>query len=165
MMRKYNDFFIHPAPHFSSEFEKIKTVIKNRKPVLFLDYDGTLTPIVKRPEDAIISEEMQDVLRKCAEKFKVAAVSGRDMDDLKSKVGVDNLIYAGSHGFRISGPDGLYREHEKTNEIVPQLDKIEEKLHEIFEGIKGVQIDRKRYAIGIHYRNANEENIPEIIKK
>ncbi len=159
------DFFVHPAPPFLPEFEKIKTALKDRTPVLFLDYDGTLTPIVKRPEDALISEEMKKALQKCAAKFKVAAVSGRDMDDLKSKVGVGNLIYGGSHGFRISGPDGLYREHEKTGEIIPKLDKIEEKLHHIFEGIEGVQIDRKRYAIGIHYRNANEENIPEITGK
>jgi trehalose-phosphatase len=96
----------------------------------------------------------------------VAAVSGRDMDDLKSKIGVDNLIYAGSHGFRISGPEGLYHEHEKSKEIVPQLDKIEEKIQKEFSQIdKGIQIDRKRYAIGIHYRNANEESIPEITKK
>ncbi len=160
-----NDFFIHPTPSFSSEFKKIEAVIKNRVPVLFLDYDGTLTPIVKHPEDAIMADEMKEVLRKCAAKFKVAAVSGRDMDDLKSKVGVENLIYGGSHGFRISGPDDLYREHEKTNEIVPKLNEIEEKLHEIFKGIKGVQIDRKRYAIGIHYRNANDGDVQEIISK
>lgn len=158
--------FIKPAPSLISEYSKISQIIKNRKPVLFLDYDGTLTPIVKRPEDALISEEMKNALRHCAEKFTVAAVSGRDMDDLKSKIGVDNLIYAGSHGFRISGPEGLYHEHEKSKEIVPQLDKIEEKIQKEFSQIdKGVQIDRKRYAIGIHYRNADEESIPEITKK
>ncbi|HKL32917.1 MAG TPA: trehalose-phosphatase [Tangfeifania sp.] len=146
--------------------KEIQKIIQNRKPVLFLDYDGTLTPIVKRPEDALISDPMKSVLKKCAAKFKVAVVSGRDMDDLKSKVQVDELIFAGSHGFRISGPDGLYKEHEKADVILPRLSDIEEKLYQIFPQIdKGIQIDRKRYAVAVHYRNASEDNIPVIKQK
>jgi trehalose-phosphatase len=146
--------------------EELKKLLGEKAPVLFLDYDGTLTPIVKRPEDAIISDGMKTVLQECAKKFKVAVVSGRDMDDLKSKVGIDNLIYAGSHGFRISGPGGLYNEHEKTSEIIPELDKIEKLIQNAFREIdKGIQIDKKRYAIGVHYRNAKEENVPAIIDK
>ena len=149
----------------SSELE-IKNIIENRIPVIFLDYDGTLTPIVRRPEDALMSEEMRNVLEQCAGKFRVAVISGRDMDDLKSKVKSESLIYAGSHGFRISGPDGLYKEHEKSEEILPELDRIENLLNEIFPEIdEGVQIDRKRYAIGVHYRNADERNIPAIKDK
>lgn len=146
--------------------KEIQKIIQNRIPVLFLDYDGTLTPIVNRPEDALISDQMKSVLKKCAAKFKVAVVSGRDMDDLKSKVQVDDLIYAGSHGFRISGPGGLYKEHEKADVILPRLNVIEKKLHQIFPQIDaGVQIDRKRYAVAVHYRNADEDNISEIKQK
>ena len=146
--------------------KEIQQIIQNRTPVLFLDYDGTLTPIVKRPEDALISDEMKSALKKCARKMKVAAVSGRDMDDLKSKIQVENLIYAGSHGFRISGPDGLYNEHEKSDEILPRLDEIESECHSEFSKIdEGVQIDRKRYAVAVHYRNADEQNIPAIKQK
>lgn len=159
-------YFEKRVPLLLTENDKIAQIIKNRKPVLFLDYDGTLTPIVNRPEDAHISEVMKEALRSCADKFTVAAVSGRDMDDLKSRIGLDNLVYAGSHGFRISGPNGLYREHEKSIEILPQLDKIEKKLQKEFLEIdKGIQIDRKRYAIGVHYRNAKEESVPVIMKK
>lgn len=144
----------------------IKEIIQNRKPVLFLDYDGTLTPIVKRPEDALISDEMKKALQKCAQKMKVAVVSGRDMDDLKSKVQLNDLIYAGSHGFRISGPEGLYKEHEKSDEILPRLDEIESKCNNEFPKIdEGVQIDRKRYAVAVHYRNADEKNVPAIKQK
>lgn len=158
--------FAEPAPSLFSEFSRIEKILNRRTPVLFFDYDGTLTPIVKHPEDAVISKEMKSILQKCAGKFRVAAVSGRDMDDLKDKIRLDNLIYAGSHGFRISGPDGLYREHEKTDEIIPRLNEIEKKLNKEFPLIdKGVQIDRKRYAIGVHYRNADEKNIPAITER
>lgn len=158
-------WFTTPISPFASEYVKIGKEIYEKTPVLFLDYDGTLTPIVKQPEDAIISKEMQDVLQECASRFTVAAVSGRDMDDLKTRVNLPRLLYAGSHGFRISGPDGLYMEHEKTSEILPKLDLLNEKLNLSFEGIaEGVRIERKRYAIAIHYRNAKKEDIP-LIKK
>ena len=159
-------WFNQSIPPFASQYVEIGKAVFEKTPVLFLDYDGTLTPIVQRPEDALISEEMRDVLSECATKFKVAAVSGRDMDDLKSRINIENLIYAGSHGFRISGPGGMYMEHEKTGQLLPELDKMEHKLHDVFsESAKGVQIERKRYAIAIHYRNAHEDDIPSIRDK
>lgn len=159
-------WFNQPIPPFASQYVEIGEAVYEKTPVLFLDYDGTLTPIVQHPEAAVISKEMHEVLNECAEKFKVAAVSGRDMDDLKSRINLENMIYAGSHGFRISGPDGLYMEHEKSEEILPKLDNMEKKLHQVFlDTIEGVQIERKRYAIAIHYRNSKEEDIPFIRNK
>ncbi|MFW5820356.1 MAG: trehalose-phosphatase [Bacteroidota bacterium] len=138
----------------------------SKLPVLFLDFDGTLSPIVKQPEDASISEEMKKALENCAAYLTVAVVSGRDMDDVKKRVGLDNVIYAGSHGFRIEGPDGLSMEHGKTKEILPGLDDTEEKLQELFAGgPKGVKVERKRYAIAVHYRNADENKLDEIKSK
>jgi trehalose 6-phosphate phosphatase len=152
----------NPKPVFgkSSDFFEL---LKNKKPALFLDYDGTLTPIVSRPEQAIISREMKDLLTRLSEKYTVAIITGRDMDDVKKLVGLDHLVYAGSHGFRISGPGGLYKEHEKTAVLLPELNVIENELMDIQETYKGVQIDRKRYAIGVHYRNAKDEDIDDIL--
>jgi trehalose 6-phosphate phosphatase len=159
-------YFTQVIPSVFSELTKFNSIIGKRKPALFLDYDGTLTPIVKHPEDAIISDQMKDVLMRCASLFTVAIVSGRDLDDLKGIVNIDSLIYAGSHGFRISGPGGLYMEHEKSEEILPELDRIEKELYDIFnKHIEGLQIDRKRYAIGVHYRNVAEDKIKEITGK
>ena len=144
----------------------VNELMEEKIPVLFFDYDGTLTPIVKHPEDAVIDQDMKNVLQRCAARFPVAIISGRDMDDLKSKVGLDNLIYAGSHGFRISGPDKLYKEHEKTEEILPKLDTIQVKLgNELMDIDKNVRIDRKRYAIAVHYRNVQEEHVDAVLEK
>lgn len=159
-------WFSQQTAPFASQYVKFGEAISSKTPVLFLDYDGTLTPIVPNPDDAIISDEMKSVIKNCATKFTVAAVSGRDMDDLKQKINLDELIYAGSHGFRISGPDGLYHEHEKTIEILPHLDKVEKLLKQKFEGIiPGVLVERKRYAIAIHYRNASMDDFSEIKNK
>ncbi len=158
------NYFVHAQKKPAKEL-KISELIKGKSPVLFFDYDGTLAPIVKRPEDALISDEMKNLLKQCAEKFTVAVISGRDMDDLKDKVKLDEIIYAGSHGFRISGPDGLYMEHENSEQILPRLSQMENKLKRLFLSVdRQVQVERKRFAIAVHYRNANEENIPLIEK-
>jgi trehalose-phosphatase len=159
-------YFIQFAPSLFSRLSEFNSLLYNKKPVLFLDYDGTLTPIVKNPEDAILSEEMRNTLRQYNSKCPVAIISGRDMDDLKNLVGIDSLIYGGSHGFRISGPDGLYMEHCKSEEILPSLDRIEKELYELFTNrIKGVLIERKRYAVAVHYRNVTETDIPTVIRE
>jgi len=77
------------------------------------------------------------------------------MDDLKKFVGLDSLIYAGSHGFRISGPEGVQMQHQHTSSLLPQLDKLTEQLKKEPEfKNKGIEIERKHLAIAVHYRNA-----------
>lgn len=163
--REIEPYFTQSLPSAFSKQSKFYSIVADKTPVLFLDYDGTLSPIVKHPEDAILSKEMKEVLKECSTMFTVAIVSGRDMDDVKNKVGIESLIYAGSHGFRISGPNGLYMEHEKSEEILPRLDQIEKELTASLRGIEGLQIDRKRYAIGVHFRNTEEADVPKIIEK
>ncbi len=166
-------YFAPSVPLLYSNQSEIESKFRDRIPVFFLDFDGTLSPIVDHPEDAVLPEEIGYNLKECAARFKVAIVSGRDLDDLKGKIDIRNLIFAGSHGFRISGPAGLYMEHPKSKEILPLLDKIEKGLYDgDFENTGGIQIDRKRYALGIHYRNVRDEDVPgirskvnEIIKK
>ena len=87
-------------------------------PAFFLDYDGTLTPIVDNPFEARLSEEARSVLRSLAMRYKTAIVSGRARLTAHGLVQLDELYYAGSHGFDIAGPrkqrdsdDGQQQEH------------------------------------------------------
>src|SRR5256885_10928881 len=77
---------------------------------MFLDYDGTLTPIVSHPEDAWLSDSMRRTLRELAARMPVAILSGRDLDDVRRRVDIAGIVYAGSHGFDIAGPHGLRRQ-------------------------------------------------------
>jgi trehalose 6-phosphate phosphatase len=157
-VRKY---FKASTPMVFSKESDIFERLKNKKPAFFLDYDGTLTPIVQRPEDAVLSDEMRKTLSDLADKFTVAVVTGRDKEDVQQFIRLDNIIYSGSHGYITSGPDDLFMEHEDSEKIIKSLDKIEEELQQIFpEKAEGVQIDRKRYAIAVHYRNADEKDVP-----
>lgn len=169
----HEEFFNRQGKAIFPANDEILNILAQNRPVIFLDYDGTLSPIVPRPEDAIISHEMKEALKKLAEIYTVAIVTGRDMEDVENLVGLDELIYAGSHGYIITGPDGLFMEHPDSEKIIPRLDIIEKEVKSYLENkTEGTQVDRKRYAIGIHYRNARQEDekivlemVDEILKK
>jgi trehalose 6-phosphate phosphatase len=142
--------------------EKLFNQILEKRPVFFLDYDGTLTPIVNHPEDALLSDSMRSVLKKLAKLCKVSVISGRDKKDVQKLVGLDELIYAGSHGFDISGPGGMKMQNEEAKKFLSVLDKAEEVLKTKLSVLKGSQLERKKFSIAIHYRNAAEDIVPQI---
>jgi trehalose-phosphatase len=139
-------------PDALDRFDDLARMFAERKPAIFLDYDGTLTPIVSRPELAVLDEAMRATLAELAEVFPAAIISGRDRANVEDLVGLDGMVYAGSHGFDIAGPGGLKREYEGATKFIPALDEAETLLNERLNGIEGVLVERKRYAIAVHYR-------------
>ncbi len=133
-----------------------------KKPVVFLDYDGVLTPIVRRPEDAKISGNMRKAVLRLQGLCTVAIVSGRDLQDVKKLAALPGIVYAGSHGFDIEVPDGENLEFQKGTEYLPSLDRAEVNLKPVLSEIKGVRIERKKFAIAVHFRGASEEKEAEI---
>src|SRR3989339_69757 len=91
-------------PSAVESIEKIRIRARDRQLLVSLDYDGTLTPIVERPERAVLSGEMRRIVSELADLCTVAVISGRDLSEVKRLVGLDKIYYAGSHGFDISGP-------------------------------------------------------------
>ena len=123
---------------------------------VFLDYDGTLTPIVSHPQDAWLPDSMRRTLRSLAARVPVAILSGRDLDDVRGRVLVDGIVYAGSHGFDIAGAGGLRRELGVA--YLPVLDTAETELREALDDIPGAQLERKHFSVAAHYRNVNEND-------
>jgi len=130
------------------------------KVAVFLDYDGTLTPIVSQPEDAWLSDSMRQALQALAAQAPVAILSGRDLDDVRRRVNLDGIVYAGSHGFDIAGPRGLRK--QVATEFLPKLDIAEKELHEALDGIPGARVERKHFSIAAHYRNVMENAVPKV---
>jgi alpha,alpha-trehalase len=124
-----------------------------RRPVLFLDYDGTLTPIVDHPDKADLPGPMKKTLATLAQHCTVAIVSGRGLADVKKRVGLDDLTYAGSHGFEIEGPQTAPMQNEKGVAALPALDAAESDLQRRLANITGALVERKRFSIAVHYRN------------
>ena len=127
---------------------------------VFLDYDGTLTPIVSHPEDAWLSESMRQTLRSLVARVPVAILSGRDLDDVRGRVLVEGIVYAGSHGFDIAGAGGLRR--QLGDAYLPVLDSAENELREALDDIAGAQLERKYFSVAAHYRNVNENDAGKV---
>ena len=128
---------------------ELERQLEVRRPVVFLDYDGTLTPIVARPELAVLDAAVRRTLVSLAERCPLAIVSGRDRADVQRLVGLDELIYAGSHGFDVRGP-GLRIEHGAA--FLPDLDSAENELRLSLARIPGALLERKTYALAVHVR-------------
>jgi trehalose-phosphatase len=126
-----------------------------RRLALFLDYDGTLTPIVERPEDAVLAPETRAVLERLAQRYPIAVVSGRDLEDVRTRVGVEGISYAGCHGFEIAGPhEG--RVHAAAAAAAAQLAAAADQVAHEVRHLPGVQLERKRYTLAVHTRRARE---------
>ena len=149
-------------PNALSRMAEIRSCLAGKRLVVFLDYDGTLTPIVDRPDLAVLPEAMRATIARLAERCPVAIVSGRDRADVERLVGLDGLVYAGSHGFDIAGPGGLRKEHERAAEFLPALDRAEERLRREVAGIDGVLVERKKFAIAVHYRLVAEPEVARV---
>ena len=139
--------------------DEIGRRLTGRRPAVFLDYDGTLSPIAPRPELAILPEETREVVRRLAQRYPVAILSGRGREDVASLVGLEELSYAGSHGYDIAGPG--FR-HEVGERIPERIDSAAQALRQELEGIEGVLVEPKRFAISTHFRLAREEDLPRI---
>jgi trehalose-phosphatase len=127
---------------------------------VFLDYDGTLTPIVSRPEKALLSDSMRQTLQALTTQTSVAVLSGRDLDDIRQRVNIAAIVYAGSHGFDIAGPRELRK--EVATEFLPKLDVAENELGKELATIGGARVERKRFSVAAHYRQVNESDIPKV---
>lgn len=144
-----------------SALEHVQEIAKHSgRLALFLDYDGTLTPIVSQPEDASLSDSMRQTLRALAARMALAILSGRDLADVRRRVDIDGIVYAGGHGFDIAGPRGLRT--QMGRQFLPKLDTAEKELHEALAGISGARVERKHFSVAAHYRNVNETDVPSV---
>ncbi len=144
--------------------------IGERRLAVFFDYDGTLTPIVEHPDMAILAPDARASLERLAAATTVGILSGRDVNDVIDKIGVEGIYYAGSHGFDIVAPDGhsVGGDLSRFDAFLPQLDATEQELREQLADVPGFNVERKRFAIAVHYRQVPEEhhrNVADVVER
>ena len=151
-------------PNALSHFDQLKKKIAGRKPLLILDYDGTLSPIVPNPDDAVLPEASKQCLIKLATVTPVAVISGRDRKDVETKVALPQLIYAGSHGLDMAGPEGLDIPQKVDSTILESLKTAAHNLKRQLEDVKGCIVEAKKYAIAVHFRNVADKEVEKVIE-
>src|ERR671921_847084 len=148
---------VSDLPHALAHGDELARRLAGKVPAVFLDYDGTLTPIVDRPEDAVISQGMRNAVRRLAQRCPVCVVSGRDRRVVQELLGLDDLIVAGSHGFDIWSPEEGTIEREEGVEFEALLDEVKARLHEEIDPIAGALVEPKKASVAAHYRLGPEE--------
>lgn len=121
-----------------------------------LDFDGTLSPIVPVPGEAALHADVEEPLRRLASRADtvVGIVSGRGLSDVRARVRLDGVYYAGNHGFEILGP-GLDRVHEAARAARPALERAAAGLREALAGEPGAEVEDKTWTLTVHYRRAD----------
>jgi alpha,alpha-trehalase len=166
VLSKLTDLIVQPVPKKSSllpsalsQLKEILSCVLHYKSIIFLDYDGTLTPIVSRPELAIMGESIRKALVELSDKIPVAIISGRELNDVRNLVQIPHIYYAGNHGFELRHPDGTETVLEDVKKYPPLLDRIETSLQPLRTSYPGVIIERKRFSLAVHYRLLKDESL------
>jgi trehalose 6-phosphate phosphatase len=136
-----------------------------RRVLLFLDFDGTLTPIVEFPNQAELSPETRVTLDRLNEReaCSITIISGRSLNDIRERVGMANLIYAGNHGLEICG-DGLQFVEPDAVQRIKILGELSRRLRERLRHIPGVEVENKVLTTTVHFRRAPRSSLDELRK-
>lgn len=125
---------------------------------LFLDFDGTVSPIVASPTLAEIDSGIRDVIQDLAKRegIHVAVVSGREISDVRKRTGVEGVIYAGNHGLEIETDTVCFREPQAEH-LRLELRHLVLQLQLALSGTAGIEIEEKGLSASVHYRQVNSE--------
>jgi trehalose 6-phosphate phosphatase len=133
-----------------------------RQPAVFYDFDGTLSEIVEDPDSARLVDGAADALTSLSAACPVAILSGRDLADVRERIGLPGLWYAGSHGFELTGPDGTHHQNPEAAASIPVLTEAAADLADQLGHIPGVVVEHKRFGVAVHYRNADRDRVGEV---
>jgi len=145
------------------DWDKIKKRLENKPVALFLDYDGTISPLADKPEKAFVPEETRQLLYNLLSipKYRLAVVSGRALRDIKNKVGIDKIIYVGNHGLEIEGPKIKFANPVSVR-YKRILGCIKDELGTKLAAFKGAFIEDKGLSLSVHYRLVDRGQIPQL---
>ncbi|GMI99661.1 trehalose-6-phosphate phosphatase D [Hibiscus trionum] len=153
-------------------FDSITKEAKSKNVVVFLDYDGTLSPIVEDPDKAFMSAEMRMAVREVAKYFPTSIISGRSREKVKEFVQLSNVYYAGSHGLDILAPRAVKSSDKKVNEgafqpaklYLPAIQEITVELEDTIREIQGARLEDNKFCISVHYRQVQPKD-HEVLKE
>jgi trehalose 6-phosphate phosphatase len=117
--------------------------------LLAFDYDGTLAPIVSRPDRARIPKRTRELLADVAQRYPCVVISGRSLKDITARLEHIPVWYVfGDFGY---GP--LAHDHKSPDRVRNWAKRLTEQL----PGHRGLVIEEKEHSLTIHYRRARDK--------
>ena len=152
-----------PMSLMQSLFEVDEKIQAAGRVALFLDFDGTLAPIVEDPAEAQLSADTRETLQRIAHQERVVTtiISGRAVEDLFVRIRIEGVIYGGNHGLEISGR-GLRFVEPAADARRGQLRRLTEVVMAKLRHVPGVIVEDKGLTASIHYRQSAELDRPAI---
>lgn len=154
---------ISAIPNALESYGQLTGIARFRPLIAFIDFDGTLSPVTRDPQAASLVQGAAEALKHLAEQCPVAVLSDRDLDDLRSRVGLPGIWYAASHGFELMAPDGTLHTNEAAASAVPVIERAAAQLRATLARVPGIDVEYKRFAVAAHYRDVSPEHIAEVI--
>ncbi len=145
-------------------WEEIASRVKTAsRVIIFLDYDGTLSPVASTPELALLPPRDKQVLQELAhhDNFEVAIISGRSLAEIKALIGLEGLAYAGNHGLEIEcRKEGFV--HPIATKASSLLKELYSQLVERLAGINGIILEDKQFSLSVHYRLVAKSQVKKV---
>ena len=116
-----------------------------------LDFDGTLSNIAKTPARARLPKSNERILQVLARYVPIAIVSGRSLNDIKRKIGIKGIVYAGNHGleWEIKNKKGAVKIPSGQTLTIA---KAHAQLCKLVESYHGSLLENKSLSLSLHYR-------------
>jgi trehalose 6-phosphate phosphatase len=128
-------------------------LLEGPPPIVLLDFDGTLAPIVEDPARARMPETTAVRIRDLIDRRRatVGIISGRALDELRRLAPWPGSILAGNHGMEMSGPGWDFL-HQEAQRLVPVVAAAGERLRQVCDQFDGAWVEDKGLTVTLHYR-------------
>lgn len=138
---------------FSPEGEAALAAFMKRSPLLAFDFDGTLAPIVARPDDAKVPMPVARRLALLASQLNVAIISGRRVADVRDRLHFEPAFVIGNHG---AEDPSTSTEHD----VLEAINSLRVRMHGVREVLQttGVIVEDKGASVALHYRLARDRH-------
>jgi trehalose-phosphatase len=139
----------------------LRTVPTGVPLAIFLDYDGTLVPIRRKPELARLGADRASQLEGLSERACVGIVSGRPLAEIRRLVGIPRLAYAGNHGLELRARGRTWT-HPEARRLARAVARSVSAIEASTSGFRGVFVENKGLTASVHFRLAAERHQPHL---
>ena len=124
---------------------------------VFLDFDGTVAPVIEHPEDVQLLPQIRALLPDLRDRYGlVAFISGRARDDLRALVALEGVAYAGNHGIEVQLADGRILPSRVSDDALKAVHAFAQYWSRQGLASRGVWMEHKGVSLTFHYRTADD---------